>query len=83
MSVFRFKTESFDPAIDEDKAHIDTGFVFAKDWGQASKRIEKTYTDPKGNNCSLISVSLYEIEDFNGLIFDNDIKETFDNEKGE
>ena len=82
MSIFRFKTESFDPAIDEDKVHTDKGFVFAEDWGQASKKIEKTYTNPNGE-CSLISVSLYEVEDFDGLTFDDMIKETFDYEKGE
>ena len=80
MRVFRFKTEWY--CEDENKVLKESGFVAGKNYGEAAEAIESMYTDPKGR-CDLISLNLYEIDSFKGIIYDEDIADTFKAEEKE
>ena len=80
MRIFRFKLEWY--CEDENKILKDSGFVAGKNYGKAAEAIESMHTDSKGR-CSLISLNLYEVDSFKGIIYDEDIADTFRAEKEE
>ena len=78
MKIFRFKIEWY--CEDENKVLKDFGFAPGENYGKAAETIESMYTDSKGR-CSLISLNLYEVDSFKGIIYDEDITDIFRAEK--
>lgn len=73
MTVFKYKTKH----IDDYEVFVVEGLVFAKNYADAMRKLEKYSTDSNGK-CDLIGVEeLYELENSNGIINIYDIKELF------
>ena len=80
MDIFRFIAEDFNTDF-EDTMQTTKGFVYAEGWDDAFKKVKSIFTDPSGK-CSLESISILLTESFdNGVISDDMIKETWENEK--
>lgn len=60
MTIFKYKTNSFDDLDDE--VHSEIGLIAAKDYGEAASKLQKYYSRPSGE-CDLISLELSELED--------------------
>lgn len=72
--IYRFEFEDYDEF--EQEVMKTKGFIAATSYKDAAERIEKICTAPNGK-CDLISLSLYEVDSWNGMgiLTDDDINE--------
>jgi hypothetical protein len=73
MAFYRFKVSSWDHF--EDKEVVTKGFVHADGYGGAAEKLEKCFSD------DLLSIDLLYETDCSEILFDDDVKDIFEEEE--